>query len=39
MADPEPFDAVPDPTFHADADPDPDLNLAPDPKCFTYDEK
>ena len=29
VADPERFDADPDPTFQADADPDP----APDPKC------
>ena len=26
MADPEHFDAEPDPTFKADADPDPDPN-------------
>ena len=31
MADPERFDADPDPTFQADADPDPDL----DPNTFT----
>ena len=37
MADPERFDVVPDPTFHADGDPDPDL--APDPKRFSYEEK
>ena len=36
MADPERFDVVPDPTFHADGDPDPDL--APDPKRFSYEE-
>ena len=30
MADPERFDADPDPTFKADADPDP----APDPNHF-----
>ena len=31
MADPERFDADPDPTFQADAD----LDLAPDPNTFT----
>ena len=36
MADPERFDVVPDPTFHADADLDPDLAL--DPKRFSYEE-
>ena len=30
MADPDRFDADPDPTFHADADPAPN----PDPKYF-----
>ena len=33
MADPECFDADPDPTFQADADPAPDSD--PDPNPFT----
>ena len=32
-ADPEHFDADPDPPFHVDADPDPDP--VPDPKCLS----
>ena len=35
MADPERFDADPDPTFKADADPDP----TPDPIPFTRVKK
>ena len=34
MADPERFDAVPDPTFQADADPDPKfVKLGREKKC------
>ena len=35
MADPERFDADPDPTFQADADPDPAPDLDPEPNPFT----
>ena len=35
MADPERFDADPDPTFQADADPDPAPDLDPEPNPFS----
>ena len=34
MADPDRFDADPDPTFQADADPDPKICLARERKNF-----
>jgi hypothetical protein len=34
VADPDPFDADPDPAFHFDPDPDFQFDTDPDPYCF-----